>query len=291
MDSCFDARIELNPPAQVKNREHCSVDPEKLVAIGRDQGQQVRIKRNSNEYAIYTVRKEQQEDPGNSENTVRMTLDGLKKLGINNSNEVPVNAIVEAKVPYMSCLNNQSCISDTDARAISEFIEHLDDNGTNKDLVIIAPHGGAIEVKSDTIAEEVSDRLVAIGKNVSYWRCKGWKQGGGAYQRWHITSIDIHQASFPLLNTIINRSFNYAVSFHGFNKSKRPVEKQHVDIWIGGGASYPLKAEMGNLIGNQTGLKVVVSGDLGEDDPFSGTSKKNIVNRLALNNNGIQIEI
>ncbi len=34
-----------------------------------------------------------------------------------------------------------------------------------------------------------------------------------------------------------------------------------------------------------------VSGDLGRDEPFSSTNRRNIVNRLAQNCNGIQIEM
>ena len=47
------------------------------------------------------------------------------------------------------------------------------------------------------------------------WRCRGYKapEGAGASTRWHITSTDIHEASFPLLNTIISRVFGNAVSF------------------------------------------------------------------------------
>jgi hypothetical protein len=45
---------------------------------------------------------------------------------------------------------------------------------------------------------------------------------------------DIHEASFPLLNSIVNRGFAHAVAFHGFSED---------DILIGGGASDSLKAE------------------------------------------------
>jgi phage replication-related protein YjqB (UPF0714/DUF867 family) len=281
----FNAKVTATDrPSEVRDREHCSLGSDQLAAIGRDVGQQVRIVRDRDNYAIYTVKKQESQDG----NIVRLTPKGLKKLGVRTG---PIEAIVESKVPDESCLNNAPCISDTQAKRMNEFIERLDDDGTNTSLVIIAPHGGAIEVHSDTVAEKTRRHLSSLGKTVSYWRCKGWKEGGGAYERWHITSTDINEASFPLLNTILKRPFKYAISFHGFDKSERAASKQYVDIWIGGLANRSLKDELRDLIKSATGLTVKVSGELGEDDPFSATSESNIVNRLVKNSNGIQIEM
>jgi phage replication-related protein YjqB (UPF0714/DUF867 family) len=217
-----------------------------------------------------------------------MIPEGLKKLGVRTE---PIEAIVESKVSYASCLNNAPCISDTQAKMMNEFIERLDDDGTNTRLAILAPHGGGIELHSDTVAEKTRKHLVSLGKTVSYWRCKGWKEGGGGYERWHITSTDINEASFPLLNTILKRPFKYAISFHGFNKSKlNDQSKQSVDIWIGGLAAPSLKGELRDLIENATGLTVKVSEKL-KGDPFSATNESNIVNRLVKNSKGIQIEM
>ena len=71
-------------------------------------------------------------------------------------------------------------------------------------------HGGQIEPYTDRQAERVAERL--LDKGMSSWRCKGWKQGGGAHERWHITSTDIHPASFPKLDRVIPRDFGYAAS-------------------------------------------------------------------------------
>ncbi|NJO43237.1 MAG: hypothetical protein HC865_22260 [Cyanobacteria bacterium RU_5_0] len=151
------------------------------------------------------------------------------------------------------------------------------DNGTHTGLVVIAPHGGAIELNTDKQAEHVAKRLAA--KGVSCWRCKGWRQGGGALERWHITSTDIHEASFPLLNTIINRHFTYAVAFHGFQENR---------ILIGGGADDALKEEIQLAIQEAIANSIPVEiADASSN--YNGDSCKNIVNRLA-NGNGIQIE-
>lgn len=51
------------------------------------------------------------------------------------------------------------------------------------------------------------------------WFCKGFnkKEDGGAFNRWHITSTDINEESFPKLKTVFGRGFEYAVAFHGFD--------------------------------------------------------------------------
>lgn len=49
--------------------EHCSADPDKLASVGRAQAHQIRVQRNKDEYALYTVSETRQEQP---ETIVRM---------------------------------------------------------------------------------------------------------------------------------------------------------------------------------------------------------------------------
>ena len=250
--------------------EHCSVDPDQLTQIGRAIGHQVRIKRNDDEYALYTVSETRPED---SDTIVRMAQTARRRLGIADE----FDAILDAQVPHPT-------LTDAEAECQSEFVERLTDNSSHTGLVAIAPHGGMIEQFTDRQAERVTAQLADHG--VSCWRCKGWKQGGGASQRWHITSADIHAASFPLLNTIIDRGFTHAVAFHGFTRNK----VNNFDVLIGGGAADALKQEIQLAI--QTAIpdpdiRIIIATpgmNLNGDDP------RNIVNRLAVNQNGIQIE-
>ena len=57
------------------------------------------------------------------------------------------------------------------ARACGERVERLRDNGRQRELIVIAPHGGDIERHTDEQAEQVASRLAA--KAGSCWRCKG----------------------------------------------------------------------------------------------------------------------
>jgi phage replication-related protein YjqB (UPF0714/DUF867 family) len=253
----------------IDNSEHCSADPEKLATIGRSLGHQIRVKRSNDEYALYTVSEIRQETP---DTIIRMARKGRERL-TPSGEAIPdeFDAIVDSQVPHPT-------YTDWCAEAHSEFVERLTDNGTHTGLVVIAPHGGAIEQWTDQQAERVASQLAA--KGVSCWRCKGWKQGGGAFERWHITSTDIHEASFPGLNTIINRHFTYAVAFHGF---------QEEVILIGGGAGDALKQEIKSAIKGaiaDSNIKVEIAEP---SSHYSGDNPKNIVNRLA-KGNGIQIE-
>ena len=251
----------------ISHREHCSADPEKLAGVGRECGQQVRIQRSRSDYAVYTVRDVRQESP---ETIVRMGANGRQRLG---TSEEFAGTLI-SRVPHPS-------FSAVQAEANSEFIERLKDNGRHKGLVAIAPHGGDIEQYTDQQAERVAARLAT--QAASAWRCMGWKQPEGAFERWHITSIDIHPASFPLLRKIDTRGFRYAVAFHGFGQD---------EILIGGGsAADPLKAEIKDAIeGAVFGSGIVVRIATPEEG-YGGDSPRNIVNRLtAGGEHGIQIE-
>jgi phage replication-related protein YjqB (UPF0714/DUF867 family) len=269
----YDASVKkaLEPSQQdlIHHKEHCSADPEKLAAVGREYGHQVRIKRNESEYGLYTISQVRQEGP---DNIVRMGSTGRKRLG---TSEEFVGSL-DSQVPHPT-------FDDADAETNNEFIERLEDNGTHTGLVVIAPHGGDIEPHTDPQAEHVASRLAA--KAVSLWRCKGFK-GKRAFTRWHITSTDIHEASFPGLNSVISRGFTYAVAFHGFDDPEIPF-----DILIGGAAPYSLKQDIETAIkGAITGSDITVH-IASPDEKFGGDSLRNIVNRLTAGGaNGIQIE-
>ena len=197
---------------------------------------------------------------------------GRKRLGTSDE----FVGSLDSQVPHPT-------FDDADAETNNEFVERLEDNGTHTGLIVIAPHGGDIEPHTDQQAERVASRLAA--KAVSSWRCKGFK-GDGSFDRWHITSTDIHEASFPRLDSVISRGFTYAVAFHGFNDPEIPF-----DILIGGAAPYSLKQDIETAIkGAITGSDITVH-IASPDEKFGGDSLKNIVNRLTAGGaNGIQIE-
>jgi phage replication-related protein YjqB (UPF0714/DUF867 family) len=250
----------------LQHPEHCSADPGTLAAVGCVAGQQVRITRNCDEYGLYTVSEVGQE---NEVGVLRMGVTGRRRLGTSGAFE----GAVDARVAHPT-------LPEDAAEADGEFIERLDDDGSRAGLIAIAPHGGDIERYTDQQAERVAERLAP--RAVSSWRCKGWRPGGGASDRWHITSTEINEASFPLLGSVISRGFTHAVAFHGF---ARP------EILIGGSAPAALKQQMRAAIQGATagsGLEVRVAGPA---DGLGGTDPRNIVNRLSAGGaSGIQLE-
>jgi phage replication-related protein YjqB (UPF0714/DUF867 family) len=250
----------------VNHSERCSADPEKLASIGRSLGHQVRVKRNSTQYALYTVSEVRQENP---DNIVRMGQAGRQRLGTTNE----FSGTVDSQVPHLTYTDEQ-------AEANSEFVERFGDNGTHTGLIALAPHGGMIENWTDEQAERVASQLAP--KGVSSWRCKGWLDGGGAFTRWHITSTDIHEASFPLLGTVVSRGFTHAVAFHGFGDP---------DVLVGGLAPTALKESIkaaieAALAGSGITVRVAQPGE-----NYGGDSPQNIVNRITSGGaSGVQIE-
>ena len=204
----------------------------------------------------------------NPDDVVRIGPAGRRRLG--RSGEFA--ALVDSRVPHPT-------ISEDRAEAEGEFIERLRDDGRQSRLIAIAPHGGDIERHTDRQAERVRSRL-GVGA-ASAWRCKGWN-GDRAFERWHITSTDINEASFPRLESVISRGFTYAVAFHGFDEA---------GILIGGTAPDPLKLEIQSALARATrgsGIEVRIARP---NENFGGDDPCNIVNRLSAGGgNGIQIE-
>lgn len=154
-----------------------------------------------------------------------------------------------------------------------EFVEYLQEGSS--ELVTTAPHGGRIEYQTERQSHRVAEQLDATD-----WGCIGFNSGGGAYDRWHITSTELSPRSFPKLDQIADREFTHGVSFHGFGED---------GIAVGGGASQDLKQSVCQAIEDATDHRYEVyippAGNR-----YAGTADENYVNWLAADGNGIQIE-
>lgn len=275
----FEAEFKLDPRLPSEGGladEHCKAKLKQIQDIGRHRNEQVRIEfpttNDGNTSAIYTV-------------TVFHADAGSVILG--------------HKIPNLSCrLTENKCkgvvkaqimlegLDDDKARENGEFIEHLTDDGQNTGLIVIAPHGGNIEQHTDEQAQYVYDQLLLPSSyRVSTWICKGFnnEEDGGAFNRWHITSIDISENSFPKLKTVYRRGFEYAVAFHGFSDEKHPKS-----ICIGGITNdKKLKEDIKMEIESKNaGIKVYMDNECPRN--IDGDDVKNIVNRLSTN--ALQIE-
>ena len=269
--------LELQLPEQneLKNQsERCSADPTMLKSIDRAIGQQVRITRSGkpNFVAVYTVKQPNPDDDlGDPEraNVVRTDPSGRERLGTTEA----MAAIVQAKV-----------VDDAPQSGRASFFELVDGDGQQTYFIAIAPHGGEIEPHTDQQPQDVFTALKAASFPASFWLCKGdGDRDMGAFARWHITSEDIQPACFPLLQPLASRTFCYGVAFHGFDRQEKDA-----DVYVGGGASLPLKTAVEKAL-NDLNLPIEVKISTCDDKPkFQGFSPENIINRLATR--GIQLE-
>lgn len=243
--------------------EYCAVDSATLREICADVGDQIRagaaVDDAKYESALYTV-----VDDGTSRDTIAMGKAGLDRLGLKKDS------------PGFGRSYAPSHDYETRAEADrnDEYVEILVDDGQQSELVACAVHGGWIEYRTDKQAEYVAEAL-----DVTEWSCVGYNSGGGAYERWHITSTDISRHSFPGLDSIAERQFTHAVSFHGFSED---------GIRIGGGAPDSLKRDVRDEINDATGGRYDVS--LAPDGDYDGDSPDNFVNWLTADGRGVQIE-
>ena len=225
-------------------------------------GEQVRIVRNDGEYALFTVHSL----VNDQQTTVRIAQAGLQRLGTSQS----FSGDLDLQVPALG-------LDDDEAKDASEFVERRAGNMGQSQLLVVAPHGGAIERYTDDQAVALAELRGAVS-----WVCKGWRSGGGAWDRWHITSTDINPASFPELAELAGIGFARVVSFHGMSDP---------GVRVGGGA--PLSVR--NAVADAIAVALAGSGEpvatAQPGDSLSGSSPANLVNWLsASGSDGIQLE-
>jgi len=252
--------------------ENCCIDPELRSGQSFVLGQQVKVtvKSDTDKYGLVTLHSDYQDGTDNDD--IRMRLSGRQRFDQSDSFDAYLDdaGVEQSKTKAQLEADN----------LLGEFLDEL--NSTHTGVVCCAPHGGVIENYTDEQAERMHDRLVNYhgSKPSSCWRCCGWQDEIGAFDAWHITSTDISRDSFPKLDSIGDRGFEYAVSFHGWSND---------GILIGGNAPADLKCTLRKAIedaceGNVE-VAITTSGD------YSGTDPDNFVNWLTSGGSGgIQIE-
>lgn len=265
--------VSLNTAAHAV--EHCAVDPESLAAIGSALGRQVLIRNGSGRRALYTVT-ELLDVPAPA---VHVGTNGLARLASpTDPPQTQCDATVETDF--------------TGGDASTRLTEDLLGEPTTG-LAILAPHGGRIERGTDLQADSVHKALEEQAKPVRAWIASGFNPAG-AHKCWHITSSEISEHSFPKLGSLFASTtargpYAHAVAFHGHNDSQAIV--------VGGGLPRndehtALKTELSSKI--RLALEAVVDPppvvEVGLRGPLAGAQRKNIVNRVTVRGNGIQIE-
>ena len=240
------ARLPLRT-APLDDREHCRLPPEIMGDLDLDVGRQVRLRRDDL-CALYTV--------VGTGGDVAVSPEGRARLGA----EGPV--AVEQRV-----------ITPPDDGLAGSLVESVSHGGDH--LVACAPHGGGMEEWTDEQAERLADRLGGTA-----WVCRGHWPGWEAFDRWHVTSNDLHPASFPGLGSIADRGFDRAVSFHAWRQE---------GIGVGGAAPHDLRVAVRDAIADAVDDSVRV--ELATDPRYRGDRPGNLVNWLTADGaSGVQIE-
>lgn len=289
-------RARSEQTSLILTQEHCGIDRAQAQRLGWVEKQQARV-RLGEITALYTM--EWLDDDrtiggvgGAGELKIRMGQSARARLGLgrDSAKDEPVPAVLEPFGPHPT-------LTDREAQARGEFVERLLDNGTQTSLLILAPHGGDIERHTE---EQALHLRAKIGPHrASAWYClgfaftpnqrqafreRGLAQPPTTFQRWHITSADFSEKSFPKLKTVASRRYHHVVSFHGMNGE---------GILLGGAAPTSLKQELARELEQALGpqearsdLKVRIAKP---GAALSGSTPANIVNRYA-HSGGIQIE-
>jgi phage replication-related protein YjqB (UPF0714/DUF867 family) len=144
-------------------------------------------------------------------------------------------------------------------------------------VVVLGPHGGSVERATGRQAVHAATTYDLPG-----WACFGFNEGGGAHDRWHVTSTELDPRSFPGLATVTGEAHPVAVAFHG-------QSDEHVTV---GGAASGLRERVADALRAayaDGGPDVPVGvADGGEN---AGVSPDNVVNwATADGQGGVQVE-
>ncbi len=173
-------------------------------------------------------------------------------------------------------------------------------------FALIVPHGGAIEVKTSDQVTPFVNTLQGATYNipVNSWRAEGQWSDDQTSKRWHITTTNTSEQSFPALAWMLDQTwfdathpFRRTLAFHGMTADE-------ADVIVGGGTDLNAKCHVAKKIKAETGMGPVAVRIYHDDQiidvlagdshqvcrkGLDGDSDRNIINRLAADG-GLQIE-
>jgi phage replication-related protein YjqB (UPF0714/DUF867 family) len=257
--------------------EHCAIDGDSLQVLGSSVGRQVLIRRSAKRLALYTVA----EPICAAGRAAHVGTVGLGRL-----------EVVTDGTPAVLRATLETDFTGGDPRTPVRLTEQLLGRATTG-LAVLAPHGGKIEVGTDEQAKLVFYVVAQTGKPVRAWIARGFNPTG-AHRCWHITAPEISEQSFPKLGSLFGRGasrgqFGHAIAFHGQNDSTAIV--------VGSGLPRDpehtmLKERLRSRI--RDALKAVMEEPpavvVRRSGPLAGAERDNIVNRVTVAGNGIQLE-
>jgi len=251
--------------------EHCAVDARTLDALHSAVGRQVLVRTAPDHVALFTATemiRHQRTVHAGSRGIDRLTVDADAGDGVWRDASIQTDF--------------------THGSGGVRLNEELLGNGAAR-LAILAPHGGLIERGTDHQAVTVHDELARRSTAARAWIARGFNPVTGAHTCWHITSSEIAEQSFPKLARLVNADpYEHAVAFHGhvgaavivgggLPRSKTHTAHKHA-------LASAIRKALQRIMRQPPKVEVRLSGEL------AGALGSNIVNRVAVRGNGIQIE-
>jgi phage replication-related protein YjqB (UPF0714/DUF867 family) len=139
----------------------------------------------------------------------------------------------------------------------NHFRELVHTGGADHRVILLVPHGGAIDRHTSEQIEPFRRALAPTSPTI--WGCRGaWR--GQAAARWHIRADYLHERSFPGLWRILHEEapyrtgvhFRYAVALHGFQWDNANSKR---GIILGGMAPHADKHRV------MVGIKIAIAND------------------------------
>jgi phage replication-related protein YjqB (UPF0714/DUF867 family) len=249
--------------------ENCTIDDELRVSEGLAVGEQflLTVYGATSKYGLVTIHSDYEDGTDNDD--IRMRLSGRQRFDQSDAFDAYIDPWTALQGKTDSWLNDND--------QMGEFKQESSSSQT--DMLIMAPHGGAIESYTDELAARFYDGLVTTNsKDASLWYCIGHQDAIGAFDAWHITSTDINEANFGYLNDLSGRTYDYAVTVHGYSGS---------EVLVGGGASTSFKEDVKDALDAISWSYTVTV--VGAGDSYAGVDPDNIVNRYS--STGVQLEL
>jgi phage replication-related protein YjqB (UPF0714/DUF867 family) len=172
----------------------------------------------------------------------------------------------------------------SEARRLNESIETLQIADYDSDILVLAPHSGAIEANTEESAQWFARKCTQYCVNVDVYTFRGF--GRASFSRWHVGSSAFHLRSFPKLREVTSRQYSLVVAFH---LRDIPNDENPPEVRVGGLSDEALRERAASRLDDALPSKYHIVTD--PSRTMMGRSSANITNKLSRDGrSGLQIE-
>lgn len=179
-----------------------------------------------------------------------------------------LHAALRPHVPRPTITTNPVTVEDE-----AHLTELLYDDGDDDEVVVCAAHGGRVEPGTAEQAIELATRLPAA----TCWVTLGFDADGGEFERFHPPSTAVTPDAYPLLDRVADRGFATVVSLHGLAEG---------GVLVGGAVDDARK----RTVRDSLDAALAVDVEVVTEGPYAGVHPENVVNWLAADGAGLQLE-